>query len=247
MSQRRAELSHSDSYRQLVTAVTPGSWASSRVSRRKCCVESNSSSLAGSRLLCASENGGEVSAAASGVADRIHPVRSSVLRCRGLPHRGAALCGYTPGCRSGFIKVPHCCPSSLRCMWTHIIGRTVSAAFKRGDMGGKKHTGREQEAGIHRILPVYPIQTVCFVMYVKGLGAIFIHINWVVFLLHANVDCRYVTGNCGELLLCVFPPLYFLWKATYNTVCADYSNFPLFLTFFLILLPLGFHSLKDNP
>lgn len=137
LSQRRAEHSHSDSYRQLVTAVIPGSWASSRVSRRKCCVESNSSTLAGSRLLCASENGGEVSAAASGVADRIHPVRSSVLRCRGLPHRGAALCGYTPGCRSGFIKVPHCCPSSLRCMWTHIIGRTVSAAFKRGDMGGK--------------------------------------------------------------------------------------------------------------
>lgn len=146
LSQWRAEHSHSDSYRQLVTAVTPGSWASSRVSRRKCCVEPNSSSKTGLRLLWASENGGKVSAAASGVADRIHPVRSSVLRCRGLPHRGAALCGYTLGRRSGFIKVPHCCPSSLRCMWTHIIGRTVSAAFKRGDMR-KKKTPQRKRAG----------------------------------------------------------------------------------------------------
>ncbi len=101
------------------------------------------------------ENGGSASAAASCVEDCIHPVPSSGLPCRALPHRGAALCGSTRCWQSGFIKVPHCCPSSLRCMWTNIIGRAVSVTFKPG-RHEKKNPGSDQEIAKQRYVPACP-------------------------------------------------------------------------------------------
>lgn len=74
-----AEHSHSDSYRRLVTAVTPGSSVSSRRITEK---DESESSLSGFRLLRRSAyvlkntNGGKVSSVASSVEDCIHPVRS---------------------------------------------------------------------------------------------------------------------------------------------------------------------------
>lgn len=96
-----------------------------------------------------SENGSKVCAAVSCAEDRVQPVQSPVLPCRALPHRGAALCGSSRCWQSGFIKVPHCCPSSLRCMWTDIIGRTAAATFKPGRHEKTQEASRKWQAGKH--------------------------------------------------------------------------------------------------
>lgn len=135
-----------------------------------------------------SENSGKVSAAASRAEDCIHPVQSSsVLPCRILPHRGAALSGFTRCRQSGFIKAPHCCPSSLRCMWTHIIGQ-----LRQLRRAGKKPEHNQEMRGRHTggFVLCKPWRLGHFVQCVGSLC-----INFKCFILPATSSSVYLAGD----------------------------------------------------